>query len=85
MSGYELVFSRGARKEYEALDGSVRSMRNKGLADSASSAEIGQGAQRSFGRMPGVEVSGRRPSCDLPYSRRASSDRGHPRHRGPRS
>ena len=32
MSGYELVFSRGARKEYEALDGSVRSMLNKGLA-----------------------------------------------------
>lgn len=26
---------RGARKEYEALDGSVRSMLNKGLADSA--------------------------------------------------
>lgn len=32
MSEYELVFTRGAQKEYAALDGSVRNMVDKGLA-----------------------------------------------------
>lgn len=32
MSVYELVFTRGAQREYASLDGSVRSMVDKGLA-----------------------------------------------------
>ncbi|WP_172136075.1 type II toxin-antitoxin system RelE/ParE family toxin [Adlercreutzia sp. ZJ473] len=32
MNAYELVFTRAAAKEYEALDGTVRAMVNKGLA-----------------------------------------------------
>ncbi len=32
MSTYELVFTRGAQREYASLDGSVRSMVDKGLA-----------------------------------------------------
>lgn len=32
MSAYELLFTRGAQKEYASLDGSVRGMVDKGLA-----------------------------------------------------
>lgn len=75
MSTYELVFTRGAQREYASLDGSVRSMVDKGVGPSARPARRNrEAALRSACLVPGTEVSCRWSAIDLPHPQRSGAD-----------